>query len=107
MDVTSSGWLQYGALGLLALLLAGIGAGLKMLLPRWMTQVEAAIRVQEASATAMTAMATAMTALAASVVQHADMTKREHQAILDADKAILDAMCKKTRAPRAKAKPAP
>ena len=90
MDAAS--FLEYGALGLLTLVLIGVGWALKAVLGRWLNQVEAGIRAQEAGTQAMAGMAAAMTALAASVLQHDKDAKTEH-------KVILDAVCKKqTRA---------
>ena len=99
MDV-GSGWLDYGTLGLLALVLLGVGWALKSILARWLNQVEAGIRSQDASAGAMAAMASAMTALAASVLQHAKATELEH-------KAILDEVCKKRIPSKPRAKTGP
>ncbi len=95
MSAPASDILQYGAMGLLMVVLGGVGWGLKTILARWLDQMDAGIRAQDASATAMTAMANAMNALTVTTEQHAVANGQEHR-------AILEAVVKKQIAPRPK-----
>lgn len=76
-------FLEYGALGLLTLVLLGVGWGLKMVFSRWLGQIDAAIKAQDAGANAMREMATAMATLTATVTEHSLATMKEHRLILE------------------------
>ena len=88
--------LQYGALGLLAIVLVGVGIGLKTLLARWLDQMDSGIKAQEASAGAMLSMANAMAALTTTVQEHALATMTEHRLLIDAVCKKLPAIVKDT-----------
>ncbi len=77
-------FLEYGALGLLALVLVGLGIGLNKLLTRWLNQIDANIETQKAQAAAAMAMANAMNTLNDTIKEHGRQTAEEHKAMMDA-----------------------
>ncbi len=77
-------FLEYGALGLLALVLVGLGFGLNKLLTRWLNQIDANIETQKAQAEAAMAMANAMNTLNETVKAHGLQTAEEHRALMEA-----------------------
>ena len=81
MDVTK--FLDYGVLGLLTFVLLGVGWGLKLVFARWLDQMDAGIRTQDASAEAMQQMANAMVTLTRTVAEHSLATMTEHRLIIE------------------------